>query len=197
MSVWTKNSVLNILDENVPRDTLLKKFASGELAMFLASGITQIGSPKDTNEFTVGVAPFPTPKAGQIYVTQKQIKYAEFIPAPKATDAAKILFIRNEIYRLASRFKDRDIQLKYRNILRLNSLEMKCLANLKFNNNEYKSYVNLIAYAERQNAEIKTEDIVNKVVKEGKDAQWAIDTYGLQLEQEYLSAWKDYIITAK
>ncbi|MBQ2677008.1 MAG: extracellular solute-binding protein [Clostridia bacterium] len=198
LATWTKNdAVVNMMKGQEMWQEAPKKFAKGELAMILGGDNAKAYKAQKAT-FTVGVVPFPTPKAGQDYVSQTKVQYMDFIPAPKATSAAKILFIRNEMYRVSYRFWDRDFQIRNKDMFKLNGKEMTDLADITYNRKSYfKTATNFVSLTEKSDATASTSWTVSEVVAGTRTPQAAIDAYGSMIEAEYESVWKGLTITGK
>ena len=91
-----------------------KQFASGKVAMILGSNDTLNELKNSELKDNIGVVAFPRYKKGQVYSNIYTPQYIDFIPKGySAEEMAKILFIRNEMYRYAYTLSDRDFKYVY------------------------------------------------------------------------------------
>ncbi|MBQ2677007.1 MAG: extracellular solute-binding protein [Clostridia bacterium] len=197
LATWTKNdAVFNIMKGQEMWQEAPNKFAKGELAMILG-GTVDKSYRNYKSTFKMGVVPFPTPKAGQDYVTQRKLQWIDFIPAPKATSAAKILFIRNEMYRVSYRLWDREFQINNQDMFPVGSKDLTNFSNIAFDRAGFKSAINVTSLTEKSGATASTDWTVYEVVNGTRTPQAAIDTYSSVIDQEYASTWKGLKITGK
>lgn len=110
---WSKKAVVDLYTGE-EWDYAKKQFSNGDAAMILGSNDV-LNSIKNSSIKSVGIVPFPIENKSDKYTTVYTPQYVDFIPKGYSVeDMAKILFIRNEMYRYAYTLSDRDFKYVYK-----------------------------------------------------------------------------------
>ena len=113
---WAKNGVLTYNKGEswqIPKE----KFAKGEIAMLFCShdALKENQSSTYAKNY-VGIAPFPNRTASKTYHSVQGLNFMTFIPNTVSDDeAAKILFIRDQLYRYNYRYRNVTFNYLYSN----------------------------------------------------------------------------------
>ena len=173
------------------------QFASGKVAMMYgAHDIIQSlkTHKKTTDEF--GVVQFPTPTGTKNYLNLSATWFVDFIPSVYKADAAKILFLRNEIYRQEYRYSKSHFTYQWRQYFDdVDTIDF-CY-DVKYqrgNNKTVQSWVQLC----EQNGNITSQKIIDELMNSSSNnVQAAITKYKSSLDKQYSTIWSGFKITGK
>lgn len=173
------------------------QFASGKVAMMYgAHDIIQSlkTHKKTTDEF--GVVQFPTPTGTKNYLNLSATWFVDFIPSIYKDDAAKILFLRNEIYRQEYRYAKSHFTYQWSQYFDdVDTIDF-CY-DVKYqrgNNKTVQSWVQLC----EQNGNVTSQNIIDELMNSSSNnVQAAITKHKSALDKQYSTIWSGFKITGK
>lgn len=171
------------------------QFANGKVAMIFGfhDTIQSIKHLKaDTSKFAL--APFPTEKGTTSYTNVAIPQFINFIPTQFLASSAKILFLRNEMYRWNYRFVNRDFPIQWKSYFSSQSVLNDAL-NIKFAKNGNKTVFSWTSICE--SGKTTTGTVLGYVIDNDGGVQTAIDKYKNGLYASYSDVWKGHKITGR
>ncbi len=144
----------------------------------------------------VGVVVFPKgPKAAN-YVNETFVNWIDFIPNKYQTDAAKILFLRNEMYRYSYSYWLGDYPEQGGKGLVKNSPSYTMYQNLQFGTGGFSTGVEAVGLLFPSNADVYYKSMTDKMVGSGALApSTVLGQYGSQLDASTTKTWGRYKFT--
>ena len=173
------------------------QFASGKVAMMYGAHdlIQSIKThKKTTDEF--GVVQFPTPTGTKNYQNLSAVWFVDFIPSIYKSEADKILFLRNEIYRQEYRYSKSHFTYQWSQYF--DDVEtLDFCYDIKYqrgNNKTVQSWVQLC----EQNSVITSNKIIDELLSSSSNnVQSAITKHKSALDKSYSTIWDGFKITGK
>lgn len=171
------------------------QFASGKVAM-MAGGHDLIQtlktSKKTTDEFDL--VQFPTPTGTTKYTNTAAPQFAVFIPSAWKDDAAKILFLRNELYRQNYRYAQRNFTYQWNKYFSdADTLEYAC--NIKYGRDNNTTKFCWTSVCEKD-GEVGAKTVIDEVLKSSTNSvQTVISKNKDRIDKAYNSVWNGFKIT--
>lgn len=171
------------------------QFAAGKVAMMCGShDLIQAlkTSKKTTDEF--GVVQFPTPTASKKFVNTTAPQFAVFIPSMWSGDAAKILFLRNELYRQNYRYAQRNFTYQWNKYFQDNeTLEYAC--NMKYARGNNTTKFTWTSVCEKD-GEAGASTVISAVLgSSSNNVQSAVTKNKDRIDKAYKEMWNGFKIT--
>lgn len=171
------------------------QFAAGKVAMMAGSHDliqTLRTNKKTTDEF--GLVQFPTPSSSKKFVNTTSPHFAVFIPSAWKDDAAKILFLRNELYRQNYRYAQRNFTYQWKTYFDdPDTLEYAC--NIKYarkNNTTKYCWTSVCEKSGEPGANTVIKDILNS---SNNNVQTAVAKNKDRIDKAYSKMWSGFKIT--
>ncbi|OJU13983.1 MAG: hypothetical protein BGN88_12755 [Clostridiales bacterium 43-6] len=139
---WAKEKTVVFPTGN--RDQAYLNFAAKKTAMLHTTGSYRSYMPGTFND-EVGLVVFPKGPSVANYTNHTKIQYVDFIPNTYQNDAAKILFLRNELYRYNYSYWQGDFSEDGGKGLVKNSLSYQMYSNLVFGTGGYPSGMDAVS----------------------------------------------------
>ena len=171
------------------------QFAAGKVAM-MAGGHDLIQtlrtSKKTTDEFSL--VQFPTPTGTKKYTNTTGPHFAVFIPSAWKDDAAKILFLRNELYRQNYRYAQRNFTYQWNTYFQDNdTLEYAC--NIKYGRNNNSTKFTWTSVCEKS-GEPGSGTVISEVLNSSSNnVASAIAKNKDRIDKAYKAMWDGFKIT--
>ena len=171
------------------------QFAAGKVAL-MAGGHDLIQtlrtSKKTTDEF--GLVQFPTPTGSKKFVNTTGPHFAVFIPSVWKDDAAKILFLRNEMYRQNYRYAQRNFTYQWNKYFQDNdTLEYACNIKYARNNNTTKFCWTSVC---EKSGEPGSGTVISAVLNSSSNnVQTAVSQNLDRIQKAYSKMWDGFKIT--
>lgn len=194
---WTKNGEIcdTFKDKNWTYGKI--QMAAGKVALFSGGhdAIQALRTNKQTKD-DFGVVQFPTEKGTTTYTNVASPSFPCFIPTKFKKDAAKILFLRNEMYRQNYRYAQRNFTYQWKTYFDdTEVLEYAC--NIKYGRNGNKTVFDWSSVCLPQNAKANFSNVVSHVYNNNGDVQGAITKYNDVINKALKDVWSGYKITGK
>ena len=174
------------------------QFAAGKVAMIFGThdAIKSIGTNKNISD-NFGVVQFPTPTATKTYTNMSVPQFAVFIPTQYKNDAAKILFLRNELYRQNYRYAQRNFTYQWRRYFSEKEvLDYAC--NMKYARGNNKTEFSWLDVCEDSSSKATITKVIDTALKSsGNSVETAIGTYKDAIDKAFKKIWDGYRITGK
>lgn len=178
------------------------QFAKGKISMVFGfhDTIAMTAAKKTDDEF--GVVQFPTPTGSKTYTNIATPQFAWFIPSVYSNTAkygkdsiAKILFLRNEMYRQNYRYAQRNFSYTWnRYFTDTDMIEYCCNMNYARGNNKATKFTWLSVC--ESNDKANTANVVTDLLKSSNNnVQTAISKHKDAIDKAYKSVWDGYKIT--
>lgn len=152
---------------------------------------------KTTDEFAV--VQFPMPTGTKSYTNVSIPQFAIFIPSQHQSDAAKILFLRNEVYRYNYRYATKTFNAAWKTYFS-NKETLTYCNNMKYEKNGNSTVFSWLTVCEKNDDDTKTHTstIINEVLKQSSNnVQSVISSKKTSLEKAYKDMWEGFKITGK
>ena len=171
------------------------QFAAGKVAIMVGGHDliqTLKTNKKTTDEF--GLVQFPTPTGTKKYVNTSAPHFAVFIPSAWKDDAAKILFLRNEMYRQNYRYAQRNFTYQWNKYFQDNdTLEYACNMKYARGNNSTKFCWTTVC---EKSGEPGASTVINEVLNSSSNnVASAVAKNKDRIDKAYKAMWDGFKIT--
>ena len=176
-------------------DTAYNEFWSGQASMIVSSSYV-LGKGDASNLYgNVGSAPFPKGPDADGYTSMIYSQFIDFVPNGMDTDTvAKVLFIRNEIYRQSYRYWARDYIINNRAMFTAQD-DLDFYYALTHATSGYNVATDISNISESNSAGDGTQAIATEVMTGAKSPREAVDTYYNALVKQFSDTWGTAKIT--
>ncbi len=168
------------------------QFSAGKVAMLYCShdAIKNTLTNKSFKD-SIGFVPFPTQTATKKYTNICIPQFIWFIPSQHKSEAAKALFVNNELMRQQYRFSQRNFEINWKSYFDdKDTIDMEC--NMMYSRGMFHNVYDWRSVCET--GKTQTSSIINLAISSG-GVQNAIDTYKTALDKSYKSVWDGFRIT--
>lgn len=171
------------------------EFAKGNIVMLYASHDELKREQKTTDD--IGFVPFPNEKSRKTYVNTANPQFIWIMPKQHENIAAKVLFVRNELFRQQYRFVQRDFEAKWATYFSNKKDALELATNMMYSRGNHTTVYNWMTVCENQDKNVKTSTVIDSIM-EGKDTiSSSISKYNKLLTRYYNEMWDGYTITGK
>ncbi|OJU13982.1 MAG: hypothetical protein BGN88_12750 [Clostridiales bacterium 43-6] len=176
-------------------DQAYKNFITKKTAMLHATGHWQNLLPSDFGD-EVGVVVFPKGPKATTYADETYINWISFIPNKMQNDAAKILFLRNEMWRVSYTYWKGDYPEQQGKYLMKNSKSYNEYYNLVYGLGGYKTGVEAVGLLFPTSGDMCYKTMADKMVgPSAKTPSQIIGEHGKQLDAATEKTWGKYKFT--
>lgn len=185
-----KNNLIDFGDGEA-WDYSKKQFASGNAAMMLSTHDSLNEMKNSSLKDTIGIVPFPKPdERGSKYISLISPNYIDFIPSACSNEnRAKMLFLRDELYRYLYTLSDRDFNYVYGDY-NLDSVSLELAYSLKYDDTKYPKKIMLYSLITPYLSENRISSGIDEIFEGyGSDEKEAKITKNIQ--KELNTFWKN------
>lgn len=194
---WAKNdSVVNIFRDAPDWKYSKTQFVKGKVSMMFGSHdtIQELAESYRDQSATFGVVQFPTPKGTKTYKSVATPQFANFIPSQYSKEAAKILFLRNELYRQNYVYAQRNFTYDWKRYFNNDAEVLTYACNMKYGRSGNSTVFSWLGLCEK--GKTTTTTVVNSVLNANSNTvQSAIAKYKDSLTKSYKDNWNGFAIT--
>lgn len=181
-----------------------KLFSEGKVAMVLGSHDTLKSCVTSVMKNNVGMVPFPTKSASKTYKSVQSVQFMSFIPSyyKDDTEAAKILFLRDEQLQQLYRYREQIFVSLYKTY-NLDAESMAMTYMIKYGSTDstgvkYSKYVDASTILDPDGSDSDGTPNLTKIISPvlaGGSASKQISSYASALQTKYNSAWGSKVFT--
>lgn len=197
---WTKNdSVANIFRDAPDWKYPKTQFVKGKVSMLFGSHdtIQELAESYRDQSSTFGVVQFPTPTGTTKYKNAAVPQFATFIPSQySSAEVAKILFLRNELYRQNYVYAQRNFTYNWKRYFNNDAEVLTYACNMKYGRDGNSTVFSWLRLCE--NGKTTTSTVVGAVLGANSNTvQSAVAKYKDSLAKSYKDNWAGFTITGK